>query len=66
MTNMISPSSLSAFSAANGVSPATRVAAPSAARAPSVAAVEKPLQAAPSGTPPFRVTPRGSLLDLSV
>ena len=63
---MISPSSLSAFSAANGISPATRVAAPAAARAPSVEAVQKTLQPAPSGTPPSRATPRGSLLDLSV
>ncbi len=65
---MIAPSSLSAFSAANGVtaaSPATRVAAP--ARAPSTdVAQQKTLQAAPSGTPPSRSTPRGSLLDLSV
>ncbi len=63
---MISPSSLSAFSAANGVSPATRVAAPSAARAPSVDAVQKTLQTAPQGNPPSRNAPRGSLLDLSV
>ena len=64
---MISPSSLSAFSAANGISPATRVAAPtSSARAPSPDTVQKSLQAAPSGSPPSRVTPRGSLLDLSV
>ncbi len=64
---MISPSSLSAFSAANGVSPASRVAAPtSPARAPSPDAVQKSLQTAPSGSPPARTTPRGSLLDLSV
>ena len=64
---MISPSSLSAFApAVTPASPATPIAAPSSARAAQPDQVQKPLQALPSGAPPARTTPRGSLLDLSV
>ena len=64
---MISPSSLSAFSPAiQSPSSATRVAAPTAARADTQTQVQKPLQTQPSGSAPSRATPRGSLLDLSV
>jgi hypothetical protein len=78
LTRMISPSSLSAFSATNGVAPSGGVQAPAApppvqqarAQAPS-----PPVQAGsqgfgPSGTPtappPGQNTPRGSLLNLIV
>ncbi len=64
---MISPSSLAAFTPAiQPQSPATRVAATTAARADTAGSVQKPLQALPSGQTPSRATPRGSLLDLSV
>ena len=64
---MISPSSLAAFTPAiQAPSQATRVAAPTAARADTTGSVQKPLQTLPSGSQPTRATPRGSLLDLSV
>ncbi len=64
---MISPSSLSAFTPAiQATNPTVRVAASTAARAEAPGAVQKPLQALPSGAPPSRAAPRGSLLDLSV
>ena len=64
---MISPSSLSAFTAA--VAPSsqpTRVAVATSARASQPDQVQKPLQALPPGAAPPRNAPRGSLLDLSV
>ena len=66
MARMIAPSSLSAFTSAIPPQAATRVAAPPGVRASQPEAVQKPLQALPSGGPPSSTAPRGSLLDLSV
>ena len=73
LPRMISPSSLSAFSAsitAQPIAPTGPVPAPSPvqnARAQSTAAPAAAGNAAPlPASPPGRVLPRGSLLDLSV